>query len=189
MPGVGQVNATSTQLITRSQSLAAVQTLLRAGLSCITFLRYVVPIWRIYPLDSHNRATGTCFPRTTSRRVRYILTRISLVLSNAYIGHLTTTDDSFMPSNSASETDGTPKGPANRTRVTGMRIMVGASCRCLSYLICRLLDLDEGVYRRGRSPFELLGAHVVSVCHTGLSPKMAGLGERDIRRPAKAIFA
>ena len=31
--------AVNTQLMTRSQSLAAVHTLLRAGLSCITFLR------------------------------------------------------------------------------------------------------------------------------------------------------
>ncbi|KAJ2929981.1 hypothetical protein H1R20_g7105, partial [Candolleomyces eurysporus] len=41
MPGVGQANAASTQLVTRSQSLAAVQTLLRAGLSCIMYLSIV----------------------------------------------------------------------------------------------------------------------------------------------------
>ncbi|RXW20515.1 hypothetical protein EST38_g5322 [Candolleomyces aberdarensis] len=43
MPGVGQANAASTQLVTKSQSLAAVQTLLRAGLSCIMYLRNLLP--------------------------------------------------------------------------------------------------------------------------------------------------
>ncbi|EAU88835.2 hypothetical protein CC1G_13888 [Coprinopsis cinerea okayama7 len=38
-----QANLASTQAITQTQSLAAVQTLLRAGLSCITFLRNLLP--------------------------------------------------------------------------------------------------------------------------------------------------
>ena len=47
--------AVNTQLMTRSQSLAAVHTLLRAGLSCITFLRYVdVEYMRIYSLKLCN---------------------------------------------------------------------------------------------------------------------------------------
>lgn len=62
-----QPTRNETQAITTSQSLAAVQTLLRAGIGCITFLRLFG--LKVTCRPNTNGSIAISYQRTTSRRV------------------------------------------------------------------------------------------------------------------------
>ncbi|KAK0196564.1 HORMA domain-containing protein [Armillaria mellea] len=66
-----QLNKTETQAISSAQSLASVQTLLKAGLGCITFMRYV-QFSSSCNVFTHE-FPGIFFLKTTSQKARLIL--------------------------------------------------------------------------------------------------------------------
>lgn len=59
-----QLTGVNTQVVTRTQSLAAVETLLKAGLSCVTFLRNLLPEDNF--TESHLTSAGDSFPLSSS---------------------------------------------------------------------------------------------------------------------------
>lgn len=96
-----QATRTDVQAVTLTQSLTSVQTLLKAGLGCITYMRDLLP------QDNFTEST-----RFFGRVFAHLLTSK---------GHFTSTDESSMGSQSSSASS--PHGSAMKRNVAGFKIM------------------------------------------------------------------
>ncbi|PPQ78187.1 LOW QUALITY PROTEIN: hypothetical protein CVT25_015520 [Psilocybe cyanescens] len=112
-----------TQSISQTQSLAAVQTLLRAGLGSITFLRS-------FPLAHRSPClliihAGTCFLKKTSHQVYRLMYPPTLSPDPSFAGHFTSIDGSDHESSewSLSQTDGSFEGNTSHRIVNSFKTM------------------------------------------------------------------
>jgi hypothetical protein len=121
-----QATRTEVQAVTATQSLAAVQTLLKAGLGCITFLRCIPPQWWHSNDCSSHSAIGIYYPRKTLQKVGHSPKNHAIRSTNSLEGHFTTAVDSALPQ-SASDASHSSQDDSQGRNVNSFKIKVNVS--------------------------------------------------------------